>query len=84
MCKQLNMGKSAEREAKNRTPSICLATTAHVYVQMCIRVTTFSNGSIILTSFKFTELHALTLATCSYALLIWVIWCGRVGRERDV
>ena len=31
--------------------------------------TIFSNGSIIPPSFKFTELHALTLATRSYALL---------------
>ena len=29
----------------------------------------FSNGSIILPGFKFTELHALTLAARSYALL---------------
>ena len=31
--------------------------------------TIFSNGSIIPPSFKFTELHALTLAARSYALL---------------
>ena len=30
----------------------------------------FSNSSIISPSFKFTELHALTLAACSYALLL--------------
>ena len=30
----------------------------------------FSNGSIILPGFKFTELHALTLAARSYALLL--------------
>ena len=35
-----------------------------------VRVTIFSNGSIIPTGFKFTELHALTLAARSYALLI--------------
>ena len=34
-----------------------------------VRVTTFSNGSIILPSFKFMELYALTLAAHSYALL---------------
>ena len=34
-----------------------------------VRVTIFSNGSIIPTGFKFTELHTLPLATCSYALL---------------
>ena len=49
---------------------MCLTTTAYVYVQLCIHVTIFSNGSIIPTSFKFTELHALTLATHSYALLV--------------
>ena len=32
-------------------------------------VTIFSNGSIIPPGFKFTELHALTLAARSYALL---------------
>ena len=32
-------------------------------------VTIFSNGSTIPTSFKFTELHALTLAARSYVLL---------------
>ena len=31
--------------------------------------TIFSNGSIIPPGFKFTELHALTLAAHSYALL---------------
>ena len=30
--------------------------------------TVFSNSSIIPPGFKFTELHTLTLATCSYAL----------------
>ena len=42
-------------------------------MSMCsctVRVTIFSNGSMIHTSFKFTELHALTLAACSYALLV--------------
>ena len=33
-------------------------------------VTLFSNNSIILTGFKFTELHTLTLAALSYALLL--------------
>ena len=33
-------------------------------------VTIFSNSSIIQTGFKFTELHALTLAARSYALLV--------------
>ena len=35
-----------------------------------VHVTIFSNGSIIPTSFKFMELHALTLAAHSYVLLI--------------
>ena len=48
---------------------MCLTTMACVYVQLCICVTIFSNGSIIRTSFQFTELHALTLATRFYALL---------------
>ena len=34
--------------------------------------TIFSNSSIILPGFKFTELHALTLAARSYALLTLV------------
>ena len=34
--------------------------------------TIYSNGSIILPGFKFTELHAFTLAARSYALLIAV------------
>ena len=38
-------------------------------------VTIYSNGSIIPTGFKFTELHALTLATRSYALLLDKIHC---------
>ena len=35
-----------------------------------VHVTIFSNGSIIPTGIKFTELHALTQAACSYALLL--------------
>ena len=49
---------------------MCLATAAYVYELLRIRVTIFSNGSIILPSFKFTELHTLTLAARSYALLL--------------
>ena len=45
---------------------MCLATTAYVYALLCIRVTIFSNGSIIPTGFKLTELHTLTLAAHSY------------------
>ena len=39
-------------------------------------VTIFSNGSIIPPGFKFTELHALTLADCSYALLVLGLHVG--------
>ena len=35
--------------------------------------TIFSNGSIIPPGFKFTELHALTLAARSYALLLGLL-----------
>ena len=49
---------------------MCLATTAYVYVLLHICVTIFSNDSIIPTGFKFTELHALTVATSFYALLL--------------
>ena len=46
------------------------ATMTYVYAQLhAVCVTIFSNGSIILTGFKFTELHVLTLAARSYALL---------------
>ena len=45
---------------------------AYVYVQLGICVTIFSNSSIILTGFKFTKLHTLTLAVRSYALLVHV------------
>ena len=48
---------------------MCLATTAYVMHSCVVRVTIFSNSSIIPTRFKFTELHALTLAGRSYALL---------------
>ena len=40
-------------------------------MQLRIRVTIFSNGSIIPTGFKFMELHALTLAARSYVLLLY-------------
>ena len=38
-----------------------------------VRVTIFSNSSIIPTSLKFMELHILTLAACSYAFLVKTI-----------
>ena len=51
---------------------MCLATTAYVYTQLRIHVTIISNGSIIPTGFKFTELHALTLAARSCVLLLLI------------
>ena len=45
----------------------------YVYAQLRICVAIFSNNSIIPTGFKFTGLHALTLAARSYALLATVI-----------
>ena len=47
-----------------------VATTVYVYMELRIRATIFSNGSIIPTGFKFTESHALTLTAHSYALLL--------------
>ena len=45
-----------------------------LHMRSCaVRVTTFSNSSIILPGFKFTKLHALTLAARSYALLRHVL-----------
>ena len=45
------------------------------YAQLHSTCYSFFNGSIIPTGFKFTELHALTLATRSYALLHAHIVC---------
>ena len=44
-----------------------------------VRVTMFSNGLIIPTGFKFTELHVLTQVTCSYALLAKAAGGGQMG-----
>ena len=43
---------------------------------LCIRVTIFSK--VIPPGFKFTELHALTLAAHSYAFLVCIMGCGSV------
>ena len=45
-----------------------------------VRVTIFSTGGKFQPVSNFTELHALTLAACSYALLLGMIVCtgGRV------
>ena len=42
--------------------------------------TIFSNGSIIPPGFKFTELHTLTLAARSYALLLHVLISTKSSR----
>ena len=42
-----------------------------------VHVTIFTNGSIVPTGFKFTELHGLTLAARSYALLCQIIRATR-------
>ena len=44
-----------------------------------VRVTIFSNGSIIPTGFKFRELHVLTQVTCSYVLLAKAAREGQMG-----
>ena len=62
-------GSRTKTVTKNRTPGMCLATTAYIFVMLHIHVPIFCNSSIIPTGFKFTELHALTLAAHSYALL---------------
>ena len=43
---------------------------AYVYAQLHSMCYYFSNGLIILTGFKFMQLHAITLAARSYALLL--------------
>ena len=48
----------------------CLATKSYVYAQLRIRVTIFSTGSKFQLVSNFTELHTLTLAARSYALLV--------------
>ena len=44
---------------------------AYVYAACAVHVTIFSTGSKFRPVSNFTELHALTLATRSYALLCW-------------
>ena len=46
----------------------CLATMAYVYTECAVRVTIFSTGSKFQLVSNFTELHALTLAACSYCM----------------
>ena len=53
-------------------PVTCLATMAYVYAVCAVRVTTISIGGKFQLVSNFTELHALTLATCSYAVQAWI------------
>ena len=59
------MKKSADQADSAVAMSSWLVAMRYV----CSTFTIFSNGSIILPGFKFTELHALTLVARSYALL---------------
>ena len=61
---------------------LCLCATAQYMLLFLVMVTIFSNGSIIPTSFKFMELHTLTLAARSYALkniMKQSKWSGSTG-----
>ena len=48
---------------------------AYVYMQLCNTCYYFYYSSIIRIGFKFMELHALTLVTHSYVLLIYAYMC---------
>jgi len=49
---------------------MCLATMAYVYAACAVHVTIFSTSGKSHPISHFTELHTLTLAARSYALLI--------------
>ena len=49
---------------------MCLATMAYAYAACAVRVTIFSTGGKFRLVSNFTDLHALTLAARSYALLL--------------
>ena len=57
---------------KNRTHGTCLAIMAYVYAQLRSTCYYFQYGSIIPTGFKFTELHALTIANRSVNIPVMV------------
>ena len=57
---------------KNRTLCHVLATMAYVYTACAVHVTIFSTTGKFRPISNFMELHALTLAARSYALLIAV------------
>ena len=54
-------------------PVTCLATVAYVYSACAVHVTIFSSGGKFWPVSNFTELHTLTLAAHSYALLLGYI-----------
>jgi len=49
---------------------------AYVYATCLVCVTIFSTGGKFCPVSNFTELYALTLATCSYALLVRLSDCN--------
>ena len=51
---------------------MCLATMAYMHVRLAVHVTIFNTGGKFRRVSNFTELHALTLPTRSYALL-WLL-----------
>ena len=61
---------------------MCLATTACVYAACAVCVAIFSTGSKFRQVSNFIELHALTLAARSCALLCEVITIGSVQLSR--
>ena len=52
---------------------MCLATMPYVYAACPVCVTIFSSGGKFRPVPNFTELHALTLAAHSYALLLEMV-----------
>ena len=78
MCNSNRSPQCCQTVTKNRTPGTCLATTAYnVYLhvraaaQCSLLFLVWFNNSITPTSFKFTELHTLTLATSLRARPVW-------------
>ena len=51
------------------------------YAACAVRVSIFSTGGKFRPVSNFTKLHVLTLAACSYALLVWYITTLGWGRE---
>ena len=60
---------------KTEHPATCLVTVVYVYAPLHgISVTIFSTNSKFWLVSNFTELHALTQATCSYVLLVYILY----------